>query len=72
MSSVAFSGHSELRVSEPVIQPNRATFRELAREHSVVPVWNEVLADLTTPVALFARCVGDEPGFLLESVDRGE
>ena len=55
-----------------MIQPNRATFRELAREHSVVPVWNEVLADLTTPVALFARCVGDEPGFLLESVDRGE
>jgi|TARA_Y100000310_G_scaffold324625_2_gene386722 anthranilate synthase component 1 len=37
-----------------------------------VPVWRELLADLTTPVALFTRCVGDGNGFLLESVDRGE
>jgi anthranilate synthase component 1 len=38
----------------------------------VVPVWRELLADLTTPVAAFARLVGDEPGFLLESVEHGE
>jgi len=41
----------------------------LAATHSVVPVWREVLADLITPVAAFMRCVGDEPGFLLESVE---
>jgi anthranilate synthase component 1 len=35
-------------------------------------VWREVLADLTTPVAAFMRVVGDEPGFLLESVEHGE
>jgi anthranilate synthase component 1 len=35
----------------------------------VVPVWREVLGDLTTPVAGFLRVVGDEPGFLLESVE---
>ena len=38
----------------------------------MVPVWRELLADLTTPVSLFARCVGDGEGFLLESVERGE
>jgi anthranilate synthase component 1 len=38
----------------------------------IVPVWREVVADLTTPVAAFLRLVGDEPGFLLESVEGGE
>jgi len=55
-----------------VLRPSRDEFRALAREHTVVPVWREVLADLTTPVAAFLRIVGDEPGFLLESVEHGE
>jgi anthranilate synthase component 1 len=55
-----------------VIRPSRDEFRALARRYSVVPVWQELLADLTTPVAAFARVVGDEPGFLLESVEHGE
>jgi anthranilate synthase component 1 len=56
-----------------VIRPTRDEFRTLAREHSVVPVWRELLADLSTPVAAFARlCRGDEPGFLLESVEHAE
>jgi len=55
-----------------VVSPDRAGFRELAHGHAVVPVWRELLADLTTPVSLFARCVGDGEGFLLESVDRAE
>ena len=38
----------------------------------MVPVWAEVLAELTTPVAAFARVVGDNEGFLLESVDNGD
>jgi anthranilate synthase component I len=38
----------------------------------MVPVWTEVLGDLETPVAAFAKLVGDEPGFLLESVEHGE
>ncbi len=54
------------------IQPSRDDFRALARNHTVIPVWRELLADLTTPVAAFARLVGDEPGFLLESVEHGE
>jgi len=54
------------------IQPNRDDFRAFAAEHSIVPVWTEVLGDLETPVAAFAKLVGDEPGFLLESVEHGE
>jgi anthranilate synthase component 1 len=55
-----------------MIQPSRDDFRALARDHTVIPVWRELLADLTTPVAAFSRLVGDDPGFLLESVEHGE
>jgi len=55
-----------------VLRPDRAGFKDLARRYNVVPVWRELLADLTTPVAAFTRVVGDEPGFLLESVEHGE
>jgi anthranilate synthase component 1 len=59
--------------SSLAVRPFRDEFRALAREHTVVPVWVEVLADLETPVAAFAKLVGaDEPGFLLESVEHGE
>jgi len=51
------------------LRPTRDEFKALAATHTVVPVWREVLADLITPVAAFIRCVGDEPGFLLESVE---
>jgi len=54
------------------VQPSLDEFRSLARSHTVVPVWTEVLADLTTPVAAFARVVGGDDGFLLESVDKGD
>ena len=55
-----------------MVQPSRDEFRALARSHRVVPVWRSLLADLTTPVAAFARLVGDGDGFLLESVEHGE
>ena len=54
-----------------MLQPSRDDFRALAGGHTVVPVWRELLADLSTPVSAFLRVVGDEPGFLLESVDHG-
>ncbi|MEZ5373044.1 MAG: chorismate-binding protein [Microthrixaceae bacterium] len=51
---------------------SRERFGELAAEFSVIPVWRQLLADLTTPVAAFARlCSESEAGFLLESVDHG-
>jgi len=54
------------------MQPSRDEFRGLAAQHTVVPVWTEVLADLETPVAAFAKLVGEGSGFLLESVEHGE
>jgi anthranilate synthase component 1 len=54
------------------IEPSREEFHRLAGLHTVVPVWSEVLGDLETPVAAFAKLVGEEPGFLLESVEHGE
>jgi len=54
------------------ITPSRAEFIELAKLHTVVPVWTQILADLETPVAAFIKLVGDGDGFLLESVEHGE
>ncbi|HWC68752.1 MAG TPA: anthranilate synthase component I [Acidimicrobiales bacterium] len=53
-------------------RPSREEFHSLAEDHTVVPVWAELLADLETPVAAFVKLVGDETGFLLESVEHGE
>ena len=35
-------------------------------------MWSEVVADQHTPVGAFLALVGNEPGFLLESVEHGE
>ena len=48
---------------------DRAAYCELARQHTFVPVSAEVLADMETPVSAFRKVVGDENGFLLESVE---
>ena len=50
----------------------RDEFRALARHYRAIPVHRELLADLTTPLAAFMRCIGDERGFCLESVENGE
>ena len=54
------------------VQPDFERFVACSREHRIVPVWRSLLADQVTPVAVFARCVGQNDGFLLESVDNGE
>jgi anthranilate synthase component I len=54
------------------IRPDRAAFDALAREWPLVPVWAEMLADVSTPVGLFPAVAGDGPGVLLESVERSE
>ncbi|CAN5709589.1 anthranilate synthase component I [soil metagenome] len=53
-------------------RPDRATFEDLADRYPIVPVWREVLTDLQTPVAAFARLRGgSRDAFLLESVEGG-
>ncbi len=54
------------------VSPDRATFDALAAEWPLVPVWTEVLADISTPVGLFPSVAGDGPAVLLESVERSE
>jgi anthranilate synthase component 1 len=52
--------------------PSREEFIRLAREHTLVPVWREILGDLETPVGAYKK-LGSEPNsFLLESVEHGE
>ena len=56
-----------------MLRPSRDEFRALARDHTVVPVWRELAADLETPVSAFLKLAPAEtPGFLLESVEHGE
>ena len=54
------------------LKPSLEEFQNLAAQHSVVPVWAELLADVETPVSAYLKLVGDSPGFLLESVEHGE
>ena len=58
---------------EGLYRPGRDEFLRLAETHAVVPVWREVLADLSTPLGVYDR-LRREPGpsFLLESVEHGE
>ncbi|MDQ3952328.1 MAG: anthranilate synthase component I [Actinomycetota bacterium] len=53
-------------------RPGRDEFARLLRDHVIVPVWREVLADALTPVGAFLRLDPRPNGFLLESVEGGE
>ncbi|MBI3648569.1 MAG: anthranilate synthase component I family protein [Actinobacteria bacterium] len=54
------------------VRPDRATFDALAADWPLVPVWAELLADVSTPVGLFPALAGEGPGLVLESVERSE
>jgi anthranilate synthase component 1 len=54
------------------VTPGREEFRELAREHRVIPVVRRLLADDETPVGLYRKLAADRAGtFLLESAENG-
>jgi anthranilate synthase component I len=58
---------------EELVLPGKTEFLKLAREHSLVPVYRTLTADLETPVSAFLRIAQNEPEcFLLESVEGGE
>lgn len=54
------------------IKPDLEEVRRLAADHNLVAVYRSDLADTETPVAAYWRLNRDGPGFLLESVERGE
>ncbi len=56
-----------------MIQPDFKTFRRLARQGNLVPVYETFTADLLTPVGAHLRIAhGAKYSFLLESVEGGE
>jgi anthranilate synthase component 1 len=59
--------HDHLAATTP-----REAFRQLAKQHRVVPVTRKVLADSETPVSAYRKLAADRPGtFLLESAENG-
>lgn len=51
------------------ILPSYKEFCRLSLSYPVIPVYAVVPADLETPVSVYHKLVGDEPGFMLESAD---
>lgn len=52
--------------------PDRATFRSLAAEGNLIPVYKEVIADCDTPVSALKKLGTSRYAYLLESVEGGE
>ena len=52
--------------------PDFDTFRRLAEQGNLIPVYREIMADLDTPVSAFLKLGQDPYAFLLESVEGGE
>ena len=56
-----------------MIFPDLAQFKELAQQGNFVPVFQEWVADLDTPVSAWYKvCAGQPYSFLLESIEGGE
>jgi anthranilate synthase component I len=61
------AGTAELDVG-----PSLDEVRELARDHTVVPVRHTYIDDVETPVSAYLKLRGDGPSFLLESAEQGQ
>jgi anthranilate synthase component 1 len=55
-----------------MIQPTYKEFCRLARQGNLIPVYQELLMDLETPLSFFKRLERDRYSFLLESVEGSE
>jgi len=55
-----------------MIQPSYKDFCRLARHGNLIPVYQELLMDLETPLSFFKRLERDRYAFLLESVEGSE
>jgi anthranilate synthase component 1 len=55
-----------------MIQPNFIEFCRLAKQGNLIPVYEELLMDLETPLSFFKRLERDRYSFLLESVEGSE
>ena len=55
-----------------MIQPNFKDFCQMAKQGNLIPVFQELLMDLETPLSFFKRLERDRYSFLLESVEGSE
>src|SRR5687767_15799874 len=55
-----------------MIRPTYKEFCDLARRGNLIPVYQELLMDLETPLSFFKRLERDRYAFLLESVEGSE
>src|ERR671925_1157032 len=58
---------AELELAPPLDE-----VRELAREHTLVPLRHTFVADTETPVSAYLKLRGTGPSFLLESAEQGQ
>lgn len=56
----------------PSYIPDPGTFKKLATDHNLIPVYREISADLETPVSAYLKTATGPYSFLLESVEGGE
>jgi anthranilate synthase component 1 len=54
------------------IHPRKEAFVTLAEQGNVIPVYTDLMADLETPVSVYAKLKGTGPAYLFESVEGGE
>src|SRR3954467_5079394 len=54
------------------VGPTLAEVRELAREHTLVPLRHTFIDDIETPVSAYLKLRGEGPSFLLESAEQGQ
>src|SRR4051795_1939161 len=58
--------------AELTLFPSLEEVRELAREHTLVPLRHTFVADTETPVSAYLKLRGGGPSFLLESAEQGQ
>src|SRR5438128_6147555 len=54
------------------VGPTLDEVRELAREHTLVPLRHSFIDDCETPVSAYLKLRGEGPSFLLESAEQGQ
>ena len=54
------------------IFPSESEFIELSKQGNLIPVYTDLMADQTTPVAVYSKLNAKSPAFLFESVEGGE
>jgi anthranilate synthase component 1 len=58
--------------TKEMIQPTFKDYCELAKQGNLIPIYQELLMDLETPLSFFKRLERDQYSFLLESVEGSE